>query len=246
MPDFERYRRHLLRATMFLAGHRDARRIDGLVVAMESASRQLEVGRRGSWTLRPDPQWTFPLDWRHVRPAARAELEVGADIQVRGGQLVQHSVTFAVVTSGHDPARGSGDSCCLATVGDAPRVVRRAHFDVDLGSGRSNRPTTHLQLGGRPGPRSTSGPHYCLDQYLDLPRIPMPPMDPVLALDFLLAQFGCSEVETLLRESMWAGLVHKSESLWSAPYFRASHRFLSAPPRGRTHYAFQCDANWLS
>lgn len=82
-------------------------------------------------------------------------------------------------------------------------------------------------------------PHYCMDNYLDLPRIPIAPMDLVLVLEFLLDQLPCRGLDALIKESTWAGLVKRSEQFWLLPYHRGSARFLGSGEVEKSHYEFQ-------
>jgi hypothetical protein len=240
IPDLDRYRRHLLKTVGFLRGHPETQLIPGLGIALSNSERQLGSSRDGSWKFATTPEWTFPLDWMRVRPGISPEVWIGADIQVERGELRKHVTVVTIVTKGTRQGTGPPDSCCIQFVGDSPRVVRRVHFDTDNSTGRSPRPVTHLQLGGRmPQTGGPPGPHYCFDQYLDLPRIPTAPMDPVLVLEFVWDQLPCKGLSTLVKESTWVGLVKASEQFWSLPYHRGLARYLAASGKGLSHYEFQ-------
>lgn len=241
VPDLDQYRSHLLKGLGFLANSRQVRKIDGLQIAIRSSLRELESGSSRDWKLSTGIPWMFPLNWSDIHPPATARLAVGVNIAIRKGSIDQHVVVFLVITEGGTVPVPDTDSCCRRTCPETPRVIRRVHFDLDTAKSGSERPRAHLQFGGQIDPFvAAAGYHYCMDSYLDYPRIACQPMDPFLLLEFLLRQFRPPFADTLTDEPMWHGIIRKSEEMWLRRHFSDSARFLEMDGRGQTFYQMLC------
>lgn len=102
-------------------------------------------------------------------------------------------------------------SCCIDKHPEMKRIVRRIHFDYQPNDHTPDL-KWHLQLGGEfPKNHDCGELHYCLDSFLEKPRIPILSQDYVLALNLMLNQF-----ETPLggiRDGRWNSIVDTSRSL---------------------------------
>lgn len=241
LPDLDRYRRHLKKALGVVAGSRQVRKVDGLETAIRASTRQLESGSIRDWKLNTPIPWTVPLDWREIQPPATAVLEIGVNIDVRGGRIDQHVVVFSVVATGGNIPVPPKDSCCRHAFPTASRIIRRVHFDIDVARSGDERPRTHLQIGGQLDESLADSPrHYCQDSYLDIPRIPCAPMDPILLLEVLIRQFHPESLASLTEEPDWRGLVRVSEELWLRKHYAGSAAFLSAGSQPGSLYQLHC------
>ena len=98
---------------------------------------------------------------------------------------------------------------------DAPRrVMYRVRFDRALPG--ADEPAFHLQIGGLVHDEAKE-----LDWHptgLSLPRIPMPPMDLVLAAEIIVANFFPEFYSRKRQEGQWRGLVKRAEEFVSRHY----------------------------
>lgn len=79
-----------------------------------------------------------------------------------------------------------------------------------------------------------------------MPRIPCPPFDLVLAVDFFLRQFA-TPLRDMVLESGWLKLVRESERLWLRGYFRELADHLAVNERAKTFYQRISDhVDWMS
>jgi hypothetical protein len=244
IPDLGEYLGHLRNALKYFDDNREVAKIPGLKSQVSASRRQLYGVNPAEWSLRTEPAWEFPVECPEFRRGVRARLIFGIDIAVVGNKIAQHVVSFSITTE--DDKRqikelAMDDSCCMRQFSPSKlRVIRRAHFDIDVGSHDDPRPWSHLQIGGRGPLAPADSIHYCLDPYLDSPRIPMPPMDPVLVLEFLMAQFHVDEFSILPRDGYWLNLVRTSQELWSNRFFESQWQFLSGGGDDRTLYSHVC------
>ncbi len=187
------------------------------------------------------PQFEIPVQDKKLR-GHRPRLVVGGLVELSSSALIRSSFSFCITfrtSSGHVAtyARSEGSSelntqsCCLGTCTDRVRVVRRFHFDwsPEPTAGPAGLCPSHLQYGGLfPGGDGFDDWHYCVEHFLELPRIMYPPMDLALVLDLGLRQFE-TPLARWKEEQRWRSLVLDSEELWWQDYWRrgADHLGLS-------------------
>lgn len=193
--------------------------------AIEAKCRQFKrrYEDEDNWTLDISPNWQFKIEDGRDFSSSEGRAVVGGKIEVEGGQYKQYSLNLSILQKGYRTPTGTapdvnGPLCCSHDWNDKWTMVRRFHFDVDVGGpGEEPKPVCHLQTGGNMGSPGDIPQrfHYCRTE-LDKPRIPHPPMDLVLILDLILDQYGNL---ASYRDKDWHGLVLRcEEELWG-PYF---------------------------
>jgi hypothetical protein len=94
------------------------------------------------------------------------------------------------------------------------RVLYRVRFDRALPG--ADEPAFHLQIGGLVHDETKE-----LDWHptgISLPRIPMPPMDLVLAVEIIVANFFPEFYSRKRQEGQWRGLIKRAEEFVSHHY----------------------------
>lgn len=110
------------------------------------------------------------------------------------------------------------NSCCLPRCLDKKRIVRRFHFDFQ--PGECDKPTFHIQYGGSfPEKDFYKDWHYCLESFLEEPRLHYLPMDFVLLFDMIIRQFT-TPLAKWKQEKGWRRLVFKSQDLLWEYYWK--------------------------
>lgn len=123
-------------------------------------------------------------------------------------------------------------SCCLPGNKNRMRIVRRFHFDFQPKD--KKHPEAHFQYGGEiPQEGFYDGTHYCLEHFLEEPRVLYPPMDFVLLLDLAVMNFNTSLFK-LKSETRWNKLVRESEKLCWKGYFKRTSDYLDKSTRTNT------------
>jgi hypothetical protein len=153
----------------------------------------------------------------------RATFLIGGNMELYGSEVKSYSFSVCITFSTSDSQnpsflpRGSSnrsyndDSCCLTKCGGSKRVVRRIHFDYQPEE-HPERPL-HFQIGGKfPGDSSYSAIHYCLEHFLEKPRIPCKPEDFLCLLDFMIREFN-TPLEIWRKDPQWGKLVKRSREL---------------------------------
>ncbi len=174
-------------------------------------------------------------------------LLAGGQIRVDDSEIRRQTYSLCIVYAlpqGGTPR--AGDSCCLH-LGSSPVLVRKIHFDQhherDMTRDLGPRPRSHMQLGGRFDQsklyRAAPGLvyHYCLDNELKVPRVPYPPLDLILFLDFVLRTFKTGASDEV-KEQKWIEHLKDSVRAFLADYCRELHAIVgghavgSLPTRG--------------
>lgn len=124
-------------------------------------------------------------------------------------------------------------SCCLNQYRNSKRIVRRFHFDCQPSS--HDKPTSHVQYGGKfPESEQYKDYHYCLEHFLENPRIHYPPMDFVLLFDLIINEFE-TPLYKWTQENDWKGLVLRSQELWWKDYCNKLAEYINNP-NGKTFH----------
>jgi hypothetical protein len=176
--------------------------------------------RNGEWEL-PLPELVIPILDKNLTKH-KPLLVVGGVIKLSNMTIVGSSisVSIAFVTGRCETAAPAMEinrqSCCLPLCEDRLRIVRRFHFDFQ--PNEKGKPQAHLQYGGvfqrSAFPHEV---HYCLEHFLETPRIPYFPMDFVLVLDMFIRNFN-TPLSKWKTESRWRKLVKESEQFWLKKY----------------------------
>jgi len=204
--------------------------------------------RRGfqGFSISLDPNWEIPIDPCPILGVkGDAKLVVGGRISVTREPIIEQSIALAILLEAGEHISLPNNKQSEA-LGKGDRVlIRRFHFDYDTGLGSPGYPRSHLQYGGKfSGHIAVPNVQYRLYS-IDMPRIPFPPFDLVLALDFFLRQFQ-TPLKDMVEESRWLSLVKTSEHLWLRGYFQEVSDHLAPTERKTTFYKRISDhVDWL-
>lgn len=200
--------------------------------ALRTAKADLEQANEDSWELSFDPFLIFNLSSDRDYPNGNGQARLGTNIKVEGGEYKMFSSTLLLAIKeeeGEEPPVEL-DYCC---VDNATReepwktlfhVLEQVHWDFDTGRESDEpKPACHFQVGGKIPDAAFNSDyeeyHYCSNG-LDKPRIPHPPMGPILILNMLVDQYESLES---FDQHEWRGMVRKGENtLWS-PYYNTTH-----------------------
>lgn len=192
-----------------------------------------------TWTLDIEPNWIVELTTQSPYTADRGGRDfsikngvavIGGIIEAEENEFQQYSLHLTLLARHDSEVRGAavnGPCCWRSREEDAEwRVAKQYHFDIDIGNNEhEDKPITHLQSGGTFDPShlppgyDTEEVHYCSTP-LDKPRLPHPPMDPILLLQMVSEQYKCPDD---LESEHWEPRVLDSESmLWENFYHRVS------------------------
>jgi hypothetical protein len=187
---------------------------------VESTCREFSGQDPENWELDISPNWQFKLTESRDFKNTDGRAVIGGNVTVSEGNYEQCSFNLSILQRG-EPDRDPGERgeinkrlCCIEDRSDRWNMVRRFHFDMDIGgSDDEAKPVCHLQTGGKMS--GSSGIyeelHYCRTR-LKKPRIPHPPMDLALILDMLFSQYSNLQP---YRDTTWLGFVKRSEyMLW--------------------------------
>ena len=101
------------------------------------------------------------------------------------------------------------------------RVMVRYHFD--LANEGQEGPKHHIQTGG-----GTSGHEVCwFVESVDLPRIPHPPLDLLLACEMVAANFFPAEYRQIRRDPTWVGSLRLAQANCYHEYFQQCSRTIT-------------------
>lgn len=149
-----------------------------------------------------------------------AAVAIGVETKTNGGNNIK-SVSYCISLILKD--KGLKDNYCqrhcfkLNNGAVKPRIIRRFHFDYDINE-LEDHPMFHLQYGGNPE-GSLVNNFYCLEGWLETPRIFFTPMNLPLVFDLVLREFNTELGKKLLKKSEWIKIVRESEDKILEPYF---------------------------
>lgn len=230
MPEPDKLYHHLRNAFNKLEGNVDY--IPGadsrVEQSVDKACRQLSNGNESDWTLKSDPYLIFNLNSERDFANGNGQARLGGNINVSDGHYEMFSCSLILAVqhpSENDDLPKGLDHCCIETGKDEIEnsffhILDRVHWDIDTGDDDDERkPVCHFQVGGEVSDNAFNESfekyHYCSNG-LDKPRIPHPPMDPILVFNMLINQYHSLES---FNQSQWAGIVDKGEAaLWERYY----------------------------
>ncbi len=196
---------------------------------VQAAHSRLLSSRPDKWQI-SIPILDIPIKDNQLVDRHNATVLLGGEIEALNGKIMRSCmsicITFtsakgAYVLSPADSSRSLNiQSCCQHQCIDVKRVVRRFHFDYqpgDLGI-----PISHMQYGGKFPDRVglTSNWHYCLEHFLENPRLHYPPMDLALLLDLALREFK-TPLSKWTKQGQWNNLVLNSQGFWWRHYWES-------------------------
>ena len=182
----------------------------------------------GPW-VEEVPQFEIPiLDEKYENH--NPYFTIGCRIDGEGNEIVKQTATLCIVFSSTLTDSGSADkkdfpkSCCAQSHPTERRVVRRFHFDYQPRD--KIFPKYHMQYGGKLGGLNRLGPvHYCIEDFMEEPRIPYYPMDFVLLMDMSIREF-VTEFKKWPADGNWMKIVKKSDLIWRTNYVADIHDLL--------------------
>ena len=224
------------------AGHQ----VEGSV---DRARRQLERGEENNWTLETDPYLVFDLRSGRDFSSGSGQARLGGIIDVCDGNYEMFSSSLILAIQHPSEAEGGSlpeglDHCCVKTgkeeieesdeedegeeQDDFYHILERFHWDIDTGDDVDERkPVCHFQTGGKVSDSAFNDSyekhHYCSNG-LDKPRIPHPPMDPVLIFNLLINQYESLES---FNQAQWDGIVNEGETALWERYYNSTHGMVS-------------------
>ena len=122
-------------------------------------------------------------------------------------------------------------SSCAIEVREFPtrELIERHHHD--LANSSQPGPLWHLQLGGSPAK----------DRWLDIPRWPIAPMDPVLVIELAVYSFFNDAWNQLRSTNPWRDIIKRSEKLLLPHYRDRLHEYLTQGTGVDSWLAHQCN-----
>lgn len=155
-----------------------------------------------SWSVNIDPPWIVNIVDDDYFEKYDAYLVIGGEIEAGNGKFQKYNFFFSIVRNSHSSEESKNRflSCCEKNpdTKNKSRIVRRFHFDTGKGKPGILEANSHMQFGGicheGQAVRKFEGAdlHYCLDNKIEIPRFPYPPIDIIVLLDILLRQFRTS------------------------------------------------------
>jgi len=241
----ERWRSHILKTLQHIKDNSDFASISSELypkiipnqvksVSIAYSKMKKAVGRK--WTV-GIPQFEIPITDKKLE-RHHPTLLIGGVIEGSVGLVMRTSfsicITFTTDTSNsEEPVETTCrtglnlSSCCLSQWLNKKRIVRRFHFDFQ--PSETDRPISHMQYGGKfPEDDFFEDWHYCLEHFLDEPRIHYPPMDLALLLNLIIREFK-TPLEKWKTEDNWKGLVIQSQELWWKDYMEQLAGYLNRP-----------------
>lgn len=208
---------------------------------LESAYSKLKRIRGIEWSINITP-FEIPIKNLKLRSHQPTFL-IGGVIIGRGDEITWSSLSVCVTfTSKSSRTLGTNvdegcpglnvSSCCISHCDNKKRIVRRFHFDYQ--PHERDKPTSHLQYGGKVPGVLFPDIHYCLEHFLENPRIHYPPMDLVLILDVMLREFD-TPITKIKEEPNWKSLVKKSQELWWKDYYTLCYQYCSTNQKETIH-----------
>lgn len=192
----------------------------------------------GIATLSTEPNLYFKAQIDKGLPdTGEAQVVIGGRSFFSNGALTEQAINLLILFT------PSVDGDGLRA--DKTYVVRKLHFDFDRGNVGQNRPTSHLQVGGKIADimvahRGGEGIERETFNELDVPRIPSPPYGLASVLDIALREFAPPAMQALTKEAFWNELVRETEILLLSNY----HQRLYDECRNRstrTTYTHHCE-----
>ena len=167
-------------------------------------------------------QLCIPFSSKSIVKKHNPELLLGFEANGEGERVLKQRTSLCISFYSEDGAYkqniGTANtvSCCFekCKAANFRRIVRRFHFDYQPFD--NVKPDFHIQYGGKfKEDHGLGACHYCLEHFIDEPRLFFPPMDLVLVFDLMLHAFK-TDLDKIKGETDWKGIVRKSQQyLWN-------------------------------
>lgn len=177
-----------------------------------------------NWSLMIDP-WIMPISNRDDNFGTRtACITIYGKVSAKDSKITEISFTAGIILN--PPKETDKKTCCDNLNRDSYRIARLFRFEVGEGDKTSAEPCSHMHYGGLPHRELVQKPfHSCLEDWIEKPRIPLPPYDFVLLFELFLRQFDLGIRRKLFEEPFWCNCIRKSERMiWTKYYGNARAR----------------------
>jgi len=208
-----------------------------LWASSSSLHSQLKAASDGSWGLRIDPPWAIDIvEDNYFCETRAAYLLVGGAIEVDDFCFRRYNFSVSIVRNSQSSVKSKRLflSCCEKRYNKESRIVRRFHFDTGEGTPENYENSSHMQFGGLCDrdkiavmEKENASLHYCLDNLIDIPRFPYPPIDIIVLLDILLRQFKTSIDRSFVETRSWLELVNRSEDFRLKAYYTKINEYFN-------------------
>jgi hypothetical protein len=255
--NIEEYKIHLQKAFWYISKDpyiNAARGINTVIKSSEQVFSKIKTSKsKDYWAFQIEPPWIIPIKNAegYFKPN-EAFLVIGGEVAVNKGIIIKENYYLTIIKE-RSPKKDDQTetrvevetekvyhSCCEKEHTQEHRIVRRFHFDKGPGAPDKHETNNHVQFGGSIEDLASfcqyvggGQLHYCLDNNLDPPRLPYPPLDIVLILHLFLQQFQTSIKKTFLETPEWLCLVRKSEDFQLRYYYDQILKYYSDKEDGR-------------
>lgn len=202
---------------------------------------KLKATGDGTWCINFDPPWAIDIiKNKYFGGQKVAYLLVGGIVNVENYSFKNYGFYVTIIRNSYSKSKRKRclTSCCEKHFRKESRIVRRYHFDVAHANLKTYETISHFQFGGIHNKdqiavlKKEGVPlHYCLDNQLDIPRFPYPPIGFIMLLDMLLRQFQTSIDTSFIESNNWLNLVSKSENFRISSYYEKISQYLKNKPR---------------
>lgn len=180
-----------------------------------------------NWALDIGPWW-IPISREDDNFRTRGATAIlGGRIKVVDSKL--DTLSFSVGILLNPPRQTDELTCCDHRHRSGYRMARLFRFEVEEGSVETSKPYSHMHYGGRQIPVLC---HHCLEDWIEKPRLPFPPLDFVLLLELLARQFELGIAKKLFKEPFWSSCIRKSEEMFLGRYYRGIYRHFVTGEKG--------------
>lgn len=199
--------------------------------------------RLGNFTLKLKPNWKIEsLNSAVCGIPGHTELHFGGEIEFQDDCL--HRQVISVVVLFRPDASRAAYHGYPALVAGENYVVRRLHFDFDLGAVKNSTPLAHLQIGGTLNTEfleldETVNLHYEQFDSLAHPRLPWTITDPAIIMDTFLRQFPTA-IQSFVLGKEWFKCVVASERLWLADFYGQAAILMRNEGQPQSFYEHTC------
>ncbi len=245
------YRSHIKKAVQFLSKHnvvnKNCPEMYGSCQTMLS-SLAVTPKKNNPWRVEISQAWRIPVTKNKLCGAqGDSSLIITGYINTKNGKLQDQSISVSLILNPNKNQKEVNGYDSGKLVKNVPVVVRRFHFDYDLGIDENDRPRSHIQYGGKfeKDRIGIDNLQYRLFSSLETPRIPCPPYDLVLVVDLFLHQYE-TPLDQIKQEPEWQRLVKESEELWTKGYYCVLTNHLNSTGATESLYKRQCShVDWI-
>lgn len=207
---------------------------------LNDAAAYVQANPPENWELVISPE--NPLEFMKAQSDDRLKPDIFCETKVgsKNGWPILHSSLVLRVWSVKPSVsyRATWDSGDLKetfeSIGSYKRVIFRCHYD-NCNEGQYA-PIFHLQFGGKPN----TSEYFWFPHYLELPRFTSPPMDLILACEFVVAAFFQSTYMRLRHDNVWRSIIKDSECFLMRRYYGACKNYFDGMYKDETFLDHLC------